>query len=548
MTALSDRRTSATCSAASSLQRRWLHLWAPRLSIDRVRRSNPTLSSPLALIAKRDNTLRLAALDEGAEALGLDIGLPLAAARARVPDLSVHDANPSADEAFLVAIGEVCRRYTPAFALDPPDGVHLDITGTQALFGGEAALIDDLAGRLRRQGIGARIGVAETSALACALARHGDLKAPAAVRDLPAAALRLDGESLGVLHRLGLRRVGQILDLPRATLVRRLGERLLLRLDEILGLRAAAFDLSPEPVIFFVQHRLAEPIVLEDQVLRLCRWLAERLSDRLAQRAVGGRTFRLDLFRVDGACKRLVVRSSRPLGDPARIAALFSERLATLNDGLEADFGFDLLRLTAEGVQKTQGESADFLGADDDGDLAALIDRFAVRLGSAAIRRLAPAPESRIPERAVKPAPFASSVAWSNEAAAIYDDALLRPLTLFSPPHPITVIAGVPEDPPQQFIWRRTTHRIVRAEGPERIAWEWWRAPEPKTDAEMRIEGERAAAEGARLVGAAEPAADRNIRDYYRAEDEQGRRFWVFREGFYAPGSPPRWFLHGLFP
>jgi protein ImuB len=502
----------------------------------------------LALIAKRDNTLRLAALDEAAEALGLEIGLPLAAARARVPELSVRDADPAADQAFLVAIGEVCRRYTPAFALDPPDGVHLDITGTEALFGGEAALINDLAGRLRREGIGVRIGVAETPGLACALARHGDPNAPAAVRDLPAAALRLDGESLGVLHRLGLRRVGQILDLPRATLARRLGERLLLRLDEILGLRAAAFDLSPEPVLFFVQHRLAEPIVLEDQVLRLCRWLAERLSERLAQRAVGGRIFRLDLFRVDGACKRLLVRSSRPLRDPARIAALFSERLASLNEGLEVDFGFDLLRLTAEDVQKTQAETPDFMGAADNGDLAALIDRFAVRLGSGAIRRLAPAPESRIPERAVKPAPFASKVVWANEAAALYDDALLRPLTLFSPPHPITVIAGVPEDPPQQFTWRRATHRVARAEGPERIAWEWWRVPEPKTEAELRIEADKAAAEEARLVGAAEPAPDRNIRDYYRVEDEQGRRFWVFREGFYAPDTPPRWFLHGLFP
>jgi protein ImuB len=515
-------------------------------------RSNPPPPSPLALIAKRDNTLRLAALDEAAEALGLEVGLPLAAARARVPDLTVREADPAADAALLTAIGEVCRRYTPAFALDPPDGVHLDISGTEALFGGEAALIEDLSGRLRRQGIAVRIGAGETPGLAWALARHGDSHgdpgARARVCDLPVVALRLDAESLGVLHRLGLRRVGQILDLPRPTLARRLGEPLLLRLDEILGRRAAAFDLSPEPVVFFVQHRLAEPIALEHQVLGLCRWLCGRLAERMAQRGVGGRAFRLDLFRVDGVCKRLVVQSSRPIGDPARISALFSERLASLNDGLEADFGFDLLRLTAQDVQRARGETTDFMGGADDGDLTALIDRFAVRLGPAAIRRLAPAPESRIPEQAVKPAPFASKVAWESEAAALYDDVPLRPLTLFSPPQSITVIAGVPEDPPQQFTWRRATHRVSRAEGPERIAWEWWRAPEPKTEVERRAEAEKEASENAGLLGAADPTPDRHIRDYYRVEDEQGRRFWVFREGLYAPGARPRWFLHGLFP
>ena len=79
--------------------------------------------------------------------------------------------------------------------------------------------------------------------------------------------------------------------------------------------------------------------------------------------------------------------AAAPLCDPAHIVALFSERLSVLNDGLEADFGFDLLRLTAEDVQKTQARTADFIDNVDDGDLIALIDRFSVRLGSDAIRR-----------------------------------------------------------------------------------------------------------------------------------------------------------------
>lgn len=554
MTSPSNPSQKKLLDLDASQPRRWLHLWLPQLSIDRVMRSSPPPSSPLALIAKRDNTLRLEALDAAAEALGLETGLPLATARSRVPELTVVEADPEADKALLAVIGEACRRYTPALALDPPDGVHLDITGAAALFGGERALTDEIAARMDRQGLMVRMGVARTLGLAWALSRHGGGRPVKSVRQLPVTALRLDADSIGVLHRLGLRQVGQILDIPRPALARRLGEVLLDRLDEILGFKAVALDLAPEPARFYVQHRLAEPIALETQVLRLCAWLAGRLTHRLERQGLGGRLFALELFRVDGACKRLTVQAGRPLRHPDRIAALFTERLAVLNDGLEADFGFDLLRLTAEIVEPMALETTDFLGAADDGNLATLIDRLSVRLGPQAVHRLVPSAESRIPERAVKTASCAaaSTDVWAEEAPARYDDVLLRPFTLFSPPQPITAIAGVPEDPPQQFTWRRLAHRIVRAEGPERIAWEWWREKEPPLDRTGEA-GPSDAADPASgtdngLPGDPVAAPDRRIRDYYRLEDEAGRRFWVFREGAFDSAAAPRWFLHGLFP
>lgn len=518
-----------------------------------MRGPHPPLA-PLALIAKRDNTLRLAAMDEAALALGLEVGLPLAAARARAPELTVLDADPAADRAVLAAIGEACRRYTPALSLDPPEGVHLDITGAAPLFGGEDALIADLTARLRRQGFTARTGVADTLGLAWALAHYGDPRRPTAVEALPVAALRLDPDSVGVLHRLGLRRVGPILAMPRPALARRLGEHLLHRLDETLGFRGAAVALVPEPEPFYVQHRLAEPIALEHQVLRLIAWLAERLAERLDRRRVGGRTFALELFRVDGARKRLLVQAGRPLRDPRRIAALFTERLAGLNEGLEADFGFDLLRLSADGAEPIGAGTGDLLGAPDDGDFVALIDRLSVRHGPVAVRRLAPDPQSRIPEQAVKTTALTDKAAdgWKDEMPAVYNGVLLRPATLFAPPQPIEAIAGVPEDPPERFSWRRLSHRVVRAEGPERIAWEWWRGAEPERaaeeDARTRLSAKPPAPANDGLLGSLQPAPDRAFRDYYRVEDDQGRRFWVFREGAFAPGLRPRWFLHGLFP
>ena len=99
-----------------------------------------------------------------------------------------------------------------------------------------------------------------------------------------------------------------------------------------------------------------------------------------------------------------------------------------------------------------------------------------------------------------------------------------RPLHLLPWPEPIDVIAPIPDDPPAVFRWRRARYRVARAEGPERIAPEWWReAPEDAS------------------------AAERRVRDYFRVEDTQGRRFWLYREGLYRPDRAPRWYMHGLF-
>ncbi len=95
-----------------------------------------------------------------------------------------------------------------------------------------------------------------------------------------------------------------------------------------------------------------------------------------------------------------------------------------------------------------------------------------------------------------------------------------RPIRLFARPQPIDVTAALPDAPPMLFRWRKVLHRIVRAEGPERIEPEWWR-------------------------NAGEAAG---TRDYYRVESTTGLRFWVFREGIYGGERLPRWYLHGLFP
>jgi protein ImuB len=514
--------------------RRFLHLWLYRLATDRVRLSGPKggqppADGPLALIAKQANALRLQSLDAAAERLGLTPGLALADARARVPELQVMEADPRADLALLTWLGEACRRYTPSLAIDPPAGVDLDITGTDALFGGEAALVSDLVARFRAKGLHIRIGLADTPGLAWGLARFGPARVASPgegaklLAELPIAALRLEPDALAVLGRLGLRQVSQLMALPRAGLVKRLGPEVVMRLDEALGDRPAPLLLRLEATPRLAEQRLAEPIVLEEQVLRLAEDLALRLCRRLEGEGLGGRRFVLELFRMDGAVQRIEVAASRPLRHPGRIAALFAERLAGLGQGLEADFGFDLVRLSTPAVAPFVTEAGDFIkGVGDDADFAGVVDRIDARLGAGAVKRLEPAPQTQVPERVVRAVRFGdpARAAWRDAPPARYGEVLLRPLRLFASPQPLeAVAAGLPEGPPARFRWRRMERRVVGAEGPERIEPEWGR-----------------------------DGGEARVRDYYRIEDDRGLRYWVFREGCYGETTEPRWWLHGLFP
>jgi len=251
--------------------------------------------------------------------------------------------------------------------------------------------------------------------------------------------------------------------------------------------------------------------------------LGLRLAERLEANREGGRLFALDLFRVDGAVKRVEVAASRPLRDEGVLTRLFAERLSAPGEGdLDAGFGFDLVRLSALAVEPLLPEALPLEGTcRPESDLAALGDRIGARLGPEAVQRLAPA-ESHVPERAVlaRPLGSAGSSGWPGKAP-LYADGLLRPLRLFARPEVIEAVAEVPEGPPKQFRWRRVARQLVSAEGPERVSPEWWRAP------------------------AGAPAL---TRDYYRVEDDVGYRYWIFREGLYGREIPQaRWFIHGVF-
>ncbi|WP_245444857.1 Y-family DNA polymerase [Pseudaminobacter soli (ex Li et al. 2025)] len=480
---------------------------------------------PLVISHREKNAQRIAALDEQAERLRLKPGMGIADARAMHPGIEVVEADPAADRRLLEGLADWCDRYTPLVALDGADGLFLDITGCTHLFGGEKALLDDLLARFFHQGFDVRAGLASTPGAAWAVARFRspDIVEPGAeekmLEPLPLAALRLESVTIAGLESVGLRNAGAILRSPRAPLARRFGAALLARIDQALGRIEEAISPRLPVAALSVERHLAEPVGLIEDIERLVLLLATSLKTDLERRGEGARALQLLLFRVDGVVSRISVGTSRPQRAPAQIARLFHERLAALEDVLDAGYGFDLVRLSVLAAAPFDMAQTDLAGdvLQGEEDLALFVDRISARLGTEAVHRPVTV-ESHLPERAVARQSYAMTVGAT--ALRVMPAAAERPIRLLAHPEQIEVMAAeIPEGPPARFRWRRVLYDVVRAEGPERIAAEWW------------------------LENVESPT-----RDYFRVEDAAGRRYWLFRQGFYGEDKAgPCWFMQGLF-
>ena len=501
-------------------------MWLPHWPITRLTRgTSASPDRPPVTVGTIRGVRHLVVVGAHGEAQGLRPGQTLTDARAVCPSLCPVEADPAADEAALARLAAWCERYTPMAAPDPPDGLWLDITGCTAVFTSETALAQDLVARLEQHGISCRLAIAGTAGAAWALAHMGkDRKIlppgeeTAALADLPAAGLRLDPGIVTGLRRLGLRTVRDLLRIPRAQITARFGAMPVLRLDQALGVMEEAIDWPRPPVEWQERLAFAEPIGTPDDLARALSQLAERLCGRLAEQDKGGRRFVARFFRVDEAVPQIAVTTALAVRDPGYLTRLLGERLETVDPG----FGVEVIALEAEIVtplRAPQGRLTDLAAADPTERLAGVVDTLTNRLGSEPVSRVAPY-ASHVPERAVRHVPPlpVSQPSWVNDPAAP------RPIRLLRRPEEIAVIAPVPDDPPIRFSWRGVAHRVRAAAGPERIAAEWWRG---------RRDGKR-------------PETDL-VRDYYRVEDSDGARFWIFRAGLHAEDRMPRWYLHGLF-
>lgn len=515
--------------------RRILSLWLRTLAMDRhcLTYGSENPDRPFVLIADTAHGPRIEAVGQAGAAAGARVGMMLADARTLCPEIAVAPHDQAGDLAFLESLASWALRWGPWSALDPPDGLLVDVSAVAHLFGGEEKLLADVHEAFARRGLAVRGAIAPTAGAAWALAHHGSARAilppfvgadlPAALVHLPIAALRLDGDVLAVLKRLGIKRLGQLVGVEenaggRDAIQRRFRNRRspaanpLIRLDQLLG-RVPEPLLPVVPIeLPLVQRRLMEPIRHRDLLDRVVTDLAEDMARELEGKAQGARRLELGLWRVDGEVSVKRLEMAAATRDPSHICRLFAGKL----DDVDAGFGIEMVRLRASWAEPLALAQVDLEAAAErhGTSLAACIDRLTVRLGEGAVNRPVPF-SSHLPERAQRwQRPLLPEPAAQGELAFPQ-----RPLKLLDKAEQIAVLYATPDGYPQRFRWRGGVHDVVRVEGPERIAPEWWR--------------ERGTA---------------RLRDYYRIEDRAGRRYWIYRAGLIGDGRGglPEWYLHGL--
>lgn len=479
----------------------------------------PPTDAPLVIAGRNGGRRVIVAADAAAQSVGLRVGMQVAKAQALVKDVIVEDHRPDVDHRELERLALwMLGNYAPIVAIDPPDGVVIDTTGADHLHGNETLMLAGLVNRLWGMGYRARAAVADSWGSAHAIARYG--KDPAAVvatgevasavLDLPINALRIDGETIASLRKLGFERVRDLEGTPRAPLTLRFGPQIGRRLDQLLCRAPEPIDPIRPPEAIEIRRAFAEPISAAETIARYIGKLVASICDLLEEQGVGVR--RLDLFchLVDGQIQVVRAGTAKPIRDVARLTRLLCDRIDTIDPG----FGIEILLLSASRVEPLDAvQTASSLIEEPEADVGGLVDVIANR--GHRVYRIA-AVESDVPERSfmlVPPLSEDDEIGWPMHWP--------RPSRLFLHPEPIQCIAPLPDHPPVRFTWRGNRHVVKRADGPERVHGEWWRR-----DAELVA-----------------------IRDYFSVENEAGERFWIYRQGDgeHADSGSGNWFMQGVF-
>jgi len=484
--------------------RRYLSVWLPRWPTDRLKaRQRSPATGPFALVATAANTARISAANLVAQKMGVTTGMTLADAMALVPTLITAPADPDGDMAALQRLADWCGRYSPWVAVDGEDGLILDVNGVPHLFGGEMAMLDQMAQAFRRLQLGHRMAIADTPAAAWAWARHGEggplPGRPAALdflHPLPVKALRIPEQIAETLHGLGLKTIGDLANRPRAPLVQRFGPHLIERLDRLAGRQDEPISPRRQPSPWRSHASLPEPVITREAIDAVLGQLLAALCLLLEREQRGARQLALHAYRVDGDVQSLQIGTSYPSRKPQHLARLFRQPL----DGLMPGFGFEAFILEAVRADPFSAEQTGLDACDETGvsNQAQFIDRLQARLGAGNVFRFEPLSRHTPEESVARLPPMARS---SNPMPELEP----RPLRLIQPEG-----IEMAEDR-TAFTWRRLRRGIAQAIGPERIRGEWMHDGMAPTH-----------------------------RDYFQVEDVVGRRYWLYR-------SAQKWFVHGFF-
>jgi len=458
----------------------------------------------------------ITAVNAAAQQEDVEIGMTVADARIMIPSLAVMNDKDGLEERLLKNFAEWFIRYSPVVAVDLPDGLILDITGCAHLWKGEEKYLDNITKRLNTIGYSIHLAIADSIGTAWAIARDGNNKTIISPGEQGKALLSLSPETLRIdpviaerLHKLGLKTIGHLINISHTVLRRRFGPHLILRLEQALG----KVDEMIQPVTPAIpyEERLPslEPIISAKGIETALKHLLQSICTRLQKESKGLRSATLLCYRIDGKIEKIEIGTNRPSHNQNHLFKLFELKIENIETGL----GIELFILKANKVESAVSEQEKLWTGNsglDNNALAELLDRIAGKFGTKHIQRYLPA-EHHWPERS-----YALAESINQTSTSSWNIDRPRPLQLLAIPELIEVTAPIPDYPPMLFRYKKRLHKIVKADGPERIEQEWW-------------------------------LQSSKHRDYYCVEDDHGNRYWLFRLGHYDDDSY-QWFIHGFFP
>lgn len=492
----------------------WIALYLADLPLQLVQRAAPERTEALVIAEGPGLRPLVCCANAAAQACGIHPGQPVAAARALAGELTVVPRTAAAEAQALHNLACWAGQFTPNVSLQG-SGLLLEVASTLQLHAGLTRLLARLRQELAGLGYAASLGVAPTPLAAwwLARARHSGLalrlcrdsaRLPECLSPLPLTLLDWPQPLLQTLQALGIRRLGQCLQLPRDGFIKRFGAACRLELDRALGLLPDPRPWFTPPEHFASRVEFGFELNDAQALLFPLQRLLRELEGFLRSRGAGVQQWQLLLEHWNHGRSRISIGTTRAERSASLLLGLARERLAQLSLeapvlalGLAAD---QLLPFEEHSQQLVPDARSRALG------WGQLIDRLSARLGSERISGLRSVDEHR-PERgwrrcAATASPGDGTARALRDASVPAATPAPRPLWLLDPPRQLSSPAGQPQ----------CQGRLELLAGPERIEAGWW-------------DGHKA------------------CRDYYVARNPRGETLWIYRE--HRRASP--WYLHGIF-
>lgn len=499
------------------MQKRFVAIWFCHLKTDWMIMRQPHLKGvPFVLASPDHGRMRVTDVSMVAKTKGLYNAMVVADARAILPAVVVLDDQAGLADKLLKKICIWCIRFTPITCIDNDDGVILDATGCAHLWGGEENYLKTILDKLTGFGFHVRAVIADTIGAAWAVCRYGKNKMiissneqTEVLMNLPLAALRIEAAITEKFSKLGLYKIAAIMHMQRSALRRRFGQSLLLRIDQALGKEEEII----QPVIpidaYFERLPCLETIQTKKGIEIALEKLLHKICSRLQKEGKGLRNALFKAYRVDNKTQQLNIITNHPSNNVSHLFKLFELKISTI----EPAEGIELFTLETSKVEDVIAAQESFWTANSSlqsTEIAELLDGLQSKFGNDIVHRYLP-DEHHLPEHSIKP-----SCSLQEKPTRGWRTDKLRPIQLLHHPERIIVTAPIPDYPPMNFRYKNKLHIIKKADACERIEPEWWL----KNDLH---------------------------RDYYIVEDEEGKRFWLYRLGHYNEESDPVWFIHGFF-